>query len=499
MRRYLLLGLCWVVVLGLVACTSKPDLDPEPFEVLKHRFVTAVSEKEPEKTVSLALVENETGTILTNNQWTEIPLPNESDGALRLTLKDAHNDLYRLYLPKTASNYGFAIVTRSTDQVKFGFMVSVGIIAQLENLIEPLLEDPIDPTDEGEGFFYVGDPQTYDDSKLLLVEKGYYDQVYTIVNRLDTYPYTEAFDPMTPIRFIFKDHTGKYLTVYQPYVIEGEYLFVATIGDSPLGGPETEMVVIPPHDIHTLENLLAYREMEGADTFDALSVQIKTVTLLKYMEPMHYTLEEVSRPYSGSMKDFIDGLLQGTWARVDDVNEEQVRFRIKLDLMDGGVIHLAPPYTLVLDEDPDVPGAIYYTNATAFNLTETLFQFAYTAHVPVDVPSIVVTHINLYDPDAVTDEVTWIELTPTQSSTLTKLLEPTTWVDSFYGFYEFDGWNPRKLILLDSLGYTYWFDYGAWNTPDQDYVMVLGNRLGKNLLIPMTVFQDLLSQAESMR
>jgi hypothetical protein len=217
------------------------------------------------------------------------------------------------------------------------------------------------------------------------------------------------------------------------------------------------------------------------------------------MEPMNYTLETVSRPYSGSMKAFIDGLLQGTWTRIEDVIEEQVRIRIKLDLTDGGVIYLAPPYTLILDEDPTVPGAIYYTNPTAFSFTETLLQFAYTAHVPADVPSIVVTHINLYDPDADTDEVTWIELTPTQSSTLTGLLKPTTWVLSNYGYYEFDAWNPRKLILLDSLGYTYWFDYGSWDTPDQDFVMVLGDRLGKNLLVPMNVFQDLLNQAETMR
>jgi hypothetical protein len=486
------------MVMGLVACTSKPDPEPEPFEVLKYPFTTVVSQKEPEKTVSLALVENETRTILTNNQWTEIPLPNENDGALRLTLKDAHNDLYRLYLPKTASNYGFAIVTRSTDQVKFGFMISVGIIAQLENLIEPLLADPVDPMDDYEGYFYFGDPETYDESKLFLIEKGYYSHVFQIADGLDTYPYTEAFDPMTPIRFIFKDHTGTYLTVYQPYVIEGEYLFVATIGDSPLGGPETDIVVVPPHDIHTLENLLVYREMEGADTFDALSVQIETATMLQFMEPMDYTLETVSRPYSGAMKDFIDGVLQGTWTRIEDVNEEQVRIRIKLDMTDGGVIYLAPPYTLILDEDPTIPGALYYTN-TAFNLTETLLHFAYTAHVTVEVPDIVIATINLYDPDAESQDLTYITLTPTQSATLTSYLKPSTWVDSFYGFYEFYGWDQSKLIIQDSLGYTYWFDYASWDTPDQDYVMVFGSRLGKSLLVPMNVFLDLLSQAENMR
>lgn len=497
MKRTIIFLIILLMTFTSFACTTKPDPEPETYDVLTHSFYTVVSEKKPEKSLSVALLNTDIRSPLNKKVWTVIDEPDESAGILRLTLVDAISDEYRLYLPTAVSNFGFALVKRHSDQKVFAYAIPVSVISNLETLINPLLEEN---TTIGTGYFSLLDlADLYDDSWLRPIDEDRTEIIYnaSMMLKNNMTPYEGVFDPGMPLRFVYKDHTGLYITAYQQFM--DDEVILVTVGESAVGGPNTEIFKAWTDDVLRLENLLGYYPIDWEDTLNLASYQITSVTTLPFMIGFYQTLYPITVPYS-SVRDYLEDLLAGTWSETSAVDYSQSRRRILLNTFDETPIYITEEGFLAVDHNLYEGGITYYRNPDfTTNFKDVLLGLAFAAKVPPsnDYVGLTITHLNqIVEWDNAAE---FVPLTSEESATLSALLKPQRWFESNYWPYE-EGESFGALVTLkDSEGRTYAFDYTEENPSELLYVLMRASDSQTRLVLPMEDFQALLTAVKKIR
>ena len=475
----------------------------EAYSPFKYEFATLIDYSIPGAVLPLRIIQG----LRTNLTfpWNEKSDPiDPSSGWLRYSITNVMGDRLDLY---SAEN-PFMIVLRADQTTRF-YRLDTYALDTINNYLAVYLNNPV--FDEKRTYqYYLGDLESFSESKLTAVLEDQNSAIQKSIFNLTFYPVTENVELEKtrngPIRLILKDDQGTYVTLYQdPYTApDMDPCSLVGVGKTPDGDDNT-FYTSDFYGSTTLVTQAAYPAISGPATLDLSKYTFTQVDILQNLSIHVYIPEAVSKAYDSRFKAIIDRYATFDWKLVTDIDESSTFNVVKLKTNTKAMFYLSEglDFYLVLDEDPLTPGATYYRAISSeYWIFDWRKSFNFAAQIPLKEAPIVgkVTSVNDYDP-AYTGEngeqVKTIELTPSQSETITDLLKPETWTAVNYYDYEYFYFN-EVLNLKTADGRTYVFDVFTTEY-DLPYVRFFVYSPWNSYFMPYEVYADLLKAVEAIR
>lgn len=482
------------------------EYDPNAgFRPFKYDFVSFTDYSIPGAVFPLSLIQNLRSKLTFAVNVSSVSI-DPTSGILSYSVTDIMGDHYDFYRAEQA----FMIVTH-TDLSTRVYTIDVYGLDTMNNHLATFLNNPVF-TDHRTYQYYQGDLDGFSDEKLIDVFANQNDDIQKSLFTISYYPITESQKIQDaeagPVQLILKDDQGTYVFMYTNSVKDmfDSDALVVSVGKS-FDGTDHRFYVTDYYYGYHLITEVAYPAISGSAAFDLSSYTFTQVEILKNGNIHSYIKNSLSRPYDFRFKAIIDRYATVDWEYVSEVDETRTTVGVKMKTNTKTMIYLAIGFGiyLVLDEDPSTPGAVYYKATTNDKqVYDWMKAFNYAAQIPLpEVPSIgKIISVNDYDP-AYTgengDPGKMIDLTPTQSDTITALLKPTTWTAVNYYDYEYYLENEILSFKTDD-GKRISFDVTTTDY-DRPYVrfFIYQEPQWGFFYMPYEVYADLLKAIEAIR
>ncbi|KAF0223276.1 MAG: hypothetical protein FD179_1786 [Erysipelotrichaceae bacterium] len=481
----------------------------DAYSPFKYEFATLTDNGIPGAVLPLRIIQG-LRTKITTSLFKTIDLIDPSSGSLRYSITNIMGDRLDFY----SAEKPFMIVIRA-DQTTKSYLIDTYSLDNINNYLAVYLNNPV--FDEKRTYqYYLGDLESFSESKLTAVLEEQNSAIQKSLFYMTFYPVNEMIEVEKtrngPIRLILKDDQGTYVTLYQDlYTAPGmDSSMLVSIGKTP-GGTDNTFYTVDYLSFgdYTLITQVAYPAISGPAELDLSKYTFTHVDILQNLSMNVFVFETISKAYDSRFKAIIDRYATLDWKLVTDIDESVTYTALKLKTTTKAMIYLSQgkDIYLVLDEDPLAPGAIYYKAiSNEFWIYNWIRAFNFAAQIPLKEAPIVgkVTGVNDYDP-AYTgengEEVKTLDLTPSQSKTITSLLKPETWTETNYGDWEYYYFNEVLSLKTDDgktyvfdvftteydLSYVRFFIYGPWNSS------------WNSCFMPYEVYADLLKAVEAIR
>ena len=489
MKRTIAFLLVLMMVLASLACTAEEKPEPDAFVPLELSIIKLIDYQEYDRSIHDRTVLSSLRTAFDVSTWTKSDTLSAGNGTLRYTLTDSYGDRYDFY----SGSPDFVLVTHKNVVRAYALADDqMSVVEDFLLALEPQFDDV---------FAYLGSREGFETSKLTLVRKSLLERANTLFDDFETYDGDCAVDSSSlntnGVRMILRDSDNRYLTVYDTYVRCGQDFYVpVSAGNTPFGDDGNVFKAMVPDGIIDFETALRFPMVFSSNSFDFDSLEISLVEILPTAVDPTYVSASIEYSTNAMANTILDQALSGTWTLLDNLESTSLFPRIKLTTKNGSHIYLCGYDELVIlvDEDPNTPGAVYYTKAESPQVGPVIRSLSFAANrsISFDLSAIVITQITNTMGD---DQL--IELTPEQSEAITTLFTSAVWINGNHRARADEGLylNNSPLAVKDAIDN--YFKFEVEEDPDSPYVWI--NYHWDIYLMPKADYLALMAMVETIR
>jgi hypothetical protein len=452
MKTIIKLSIVACVILGLSACTPKPDPE-DTFEPLTSFVVSAILGSDVTQSISLALDETEVSAILESATWTRDDTILSQSSTIVVTVTDKLGDRYAF---SSGQHNDTVIVTRKSDGKQFGYTINSGTVEDLRVLIQTIGNDPV--LVKPQYSYMISFDGIYDPTKFVELDQSY-NSVINLFPESILIDTDLVIDANEPIDYVLRVNLGKYITVYREEILNVEFPFepgwrYVSIGSGALHGPENQLYLVSEWDLGINSNLFYYPSVEGPETLNLSELNLSNYTI----EKIRFGILMTSQPSFGVVSDAIldvltdrigESLTQTTNPHVSDF-AKMMTFETDLGFL------YVNEWGFILDEDPLTPGVAYYERSQLVDLSNLLFEMEFQTRIPIDrdLPDLTPKTLYPYTPDPIT-------LTGQEQADLLEALDVSKWTQSNLIPWEPFTYEPDYELFTADDSYLY-FNYPTY-------------------------------------
>lgn len=452
MKTIIKLSIVVCVILGLSACTPKPDPE-ETFTPMTSFVVSAILGSDVTQSISLALDEADVSTLMKSSVWTRDDAILTQTSTIVVTITDKLGDRYAF---SAGQQKDTVVVTRKSDGKQFGFTMRSGVVEDLRQLIASIGTDPV--LVKPQYSYMISFDGTYDPTKFVDLDQSY-NSVINLFPESILIDTDLVIDANEPIDYVLRVNLGKYITVYREEIPNEEFPFEAgwryvSIGSGALHGPENQLYLVSEWDLGINSKLFYYPSVEGPETLNLSELNLSNYTI----ETIKFGILMTSKPSFGVVNDAILNVLIDrigeslTQTEAPHVVDFATMMTFETDL---GFLYVNE-WGFILDEDPLIPGVAYYERSQRVDLTNLLFEMEFQTRIPVDrdLPDLTPKTLFPYATDPIT-------LTSEEQADLLEALDVSKWTQSNLIPWEPLTYEPDYELFTADDSYLY-FNYPTY-------------------------------------